>query len=176
MAERTARYKAVMNYTTHKFFAILGGFLLALLATGEAQAQNSEPPYWKSLRYERTFMRVGPSGEYPIDWVYRRQGLPVRVLRTREGWDFVEEPDGTKGWISASQLTRARSAIVTGEEPVSLREEPQADSKMLWRAAPGVVAKLLSCREDWCEINIEGRAGWVEADRLWGDEDPGAAQ
>ncbi|MEO0418098.1 MAG: SH3 domain-containing protein [Pseudomonadota bacterium] len=160
-----------MKKLAHTVFAILGGLLLVLLASVEAQAQTTELPYWKSLRYNETFMRTGPSGEYPIDWVYRRQGLPVRVLRTREGWDYVEEPDGTKGWISASQLTRARAAIVTDGEPVSLREGPQTEAKMLWRAAPGVVGKLLGCREDWCEIDIEGRAGWVEAARLWGDDD-----
>lgn len=161
-----------MQNAAHTFFAILGGLLLVLFAHDGAHAQNAEPPYWKSLKYNETYMRTGPSGEYPIDWVYRRQGLPVRVLRTREGWDYVEEPDGTKGWISASQLTRARAAIVTDGEPVSLREEPLAGAKMRWRAEPGVVGKLLSCRENWCEIDIEGRAGWVEAARLWGNEDP----
>ncbi|NQX94969.1 MAG: hypothetical protein HRT64_08645 [Erythrobacter sp.] len=150
---------------------ILGAALGGVFSAVPASAQNEEPPYWASLRYDETNMRVGPSREYPIDWVYRRKGLPLRVLRSRDEWDLVEEPDGTKGWISGSQLSRARSAIVTGEEPVDLRDEPQPNGAMLWRAEPGVVASLLRCRDEWCEIDIEGRAGWVEAERLWGDEE-----
>lgn len=85
---------------------------------------------------------------------------------------YVEERDGTKGWISESQLTRARAVLVIGEEPVALREEPIGGSKLRWRAEPGVVAKLLRCREKWCEVDAAGRTGWVKADRLWGDEGP----
>jgi len=165
-----------MRIKTQVILVILGGLVLAGFGAGNASAQNAEPPYWASLRFDKTNMRVGPSREYPIDWVYRRKGLPVRVLRSRDEWDLVEDPDGTKGWISGSQLTRARAAMIIGTDPVDLREEPQADAPMLWRAAPGVVARLLSCRDQWCEIDIEGRAGWVEARRLWGDEDPVTAE
>ena len=150
---------------------ILAGLILAGASAHSASAQNAKPPYWASLRFDETNMRVGPSREYPIDWVYRRKGLPVRVLRSRDEWDLVEDPDGTKGWVSGSQLTRARSAVVTGSDPVDMREEPLPQAKMLWRAEPGVVASLLRCREQWCEIEVTGRAGWVEASRLWGDEE-----
>jgi SH3-like domain-containing protein len=37
-------------------------------------------------------MRVGPSEAYPIEWVYRRQGLPVKVVRVMQGWRLVEGP------------------------------------------------------------------------------------
>ena len=35
-------------------------------------------PYWASLRYGEVRMRVGPSEEYPVEWVYKRKGLPVK--------------------------------------------------------------------------------------------------
>ncbi|MEO1730701.1 MAG: SH3 domain-containing protein [Pseudomonadota bacterium] len=151
--------------------AILAVALGALMVSVEAGAQDRELPYWASLRYDETRMRVGPSREYPIDWVYRRKGLPLKVIRSRDEWNLVEDPDGTQGWIAQSQLSRRRAALVIGEELAVLREEPQPTGKLRWRAEPGVVAQLLRCREGWCEIDVTGRTGWVEAERLWGDED-----
>lgn len=126
------------------------------------------------MRYEKVYMRTGPGGDYPIDWVYRREGLPVKVIRKQEGWRLVRDPDGAQGWISASQLRRERAALVIGKTTVALREQPRADTRVRWRAEPGVVGRILRCFADWCEIDVVGRTGWVEADRLWGDEDPKA--
>jgi SH3-like domain-containing protein len=155
----------------HFLYAITIVLVGTGLCPGGLDAQVIEKPYWASLKFDKTNMRVGPSREYPIEWVYKRRGLPVRVLRSRDEWDLVVDPDGAKGWISGSQLTRARSAIVIGEGPAAMLEEPQASSQLRWRAEPGVVASLLSCREGWCEIDVEGKAGWVEASRLWGGDE-----
>mgnify|MGYP001551092043 CR=1 FL=1 len=66
----------------HKF---LGSLKDALLAAGRehgsVRAQDREAPYGASLRFDRVNMRVGPSESYPIDWVYHRSGLPVKVVR-----------------------------------------------------------------------------------------------
>ena len=156
---------------TQPLFAILAGFMLAVGEAGGVIAQDGgqEPDTWRSLRYDVANMRVGPSREYPIAWVYKREGLPMRVLRTSDEWEYVEDPDGTKGWISESQLSSARGVVVTGDAPAAMLEEPRPGATLRWRAAPGVVARLLSCREGWCEIDAAGRTGWVEATRLWGD-------
>lgn len=133
-------------------------------------AQDRTVPYWAALRYEQVNMRVGPSREYPVDWVYKRKGLPVKVLRVREGWRLVRDADGAQGWVAASQLTPDRGLMVVGEGLVDLRAEPSASSALRWRAEPGVVARYVTCREGWCQLDIAGRRGWVPADRLWGAE------
>ncbi|MEO1105131.1 MAG: SH3 domain-containing protein, partial [Pseudomonadota bacterium] len=123
------------------------------LFAAPANAQDRQLPYWASIRFDQVNMRVGPSQEYPIEWVYKRKGLPVKVVRMREGWRLVLDPEGTQGWIAASQLTPKRSVIVTGEGLADLREAAATASALRWRAEPGVVAELLRCREGWCEIN-----------------------
>ncbi|MEQ8412587.1 MAG: SH3 domain-containing protein [Erythrobacter sp.] len=150
--------------------------LLAIVVAGSlvaepVRAQERAVPYWASLRFDEVRMRVGPSRQYRIDWVYQRKGLPVQVVRVREGWWLVRDAEGTQGWIAASQLTRNRGAIVIGSEPAAMRAGPEAPAPLRWRAEPGVVGKLLRCREQWCEIDVGGRTGWVRAERLWGDED-----
>ena len=146
--------------------------LLAFIGLTPANSQSRDVPYWASLRSEEVNMRVGPSVDYPIEWVYKRQGLPVKVLRVREGWRFVQDPDGAQGWVVASLLTPTRAAIVIGEGLTEIRAEPDAASNIKWRAEPGVVARLRDCVNGWCEVDAGGRVGWVLEARLWGAGEP----
>jgi SH3-like domain-containing protein len=153
-------------------FRKFAGWLCAamVLATPLA-AQDRALPYWASLRYDEVRMRVGPSEEYPIEWVYKRKGLPVKVVRVREGWRLVEDPEGAQGWIASSQLNPARGVMINGKGLVELRDGPSGAAALKWRAQPGVVAALLRCQAQWCEVDVAGRKGWVSRDRLWGAED-----
>src|SRR6188768_1005888 len=108
--------------------------LFCLFLAMPASAQDSEVPYWASLREGEVNMRVGPSENFPIDWVYRRQGLPVKVLRINQGWRLVEDPEGTQGWMVARLLTPDRGAIVVGEGLAEMHEA--ADSGAACGGAP----------------------------------------
>lgn len=150
-------------------------FLLPVIVLGvstSATAQDREVPYWASLRYDEVNMRVGPSGEYPVEWVYLRKGLPVKVIRLREGWRLVRDPEGDQGWIASSQLDPERGAIVIGSGLAEIRERPERGSALKWRAQPGVVGKLISCDSGWCELDMNGRRGWILQERLWGAGEP----
>jgi SH3-like domain-containing protein len=145
---------------------------LALIWTVPASAQEREVPYWASLRSDEVNMRVGPSENYPIDWVYKRRNLPVKVVRLMQGWRLVRDPDGTQGWVVARLLSPERSAIVVGEGLAGMHAEPSASSDLRWKVEPGVVGMLGECEEGWCLLDVEGRKGWVEQDRLWGAGEP----
>ena len=150
----------------------LACFLAAFALAVPAAAQDDEVPYWAAINVDEINMRKGPSTTYPIDWVYTRKGLPVKVLRKREGWRYVEDMDGTRGWFLGRMLTRTRTAIVTGESVAPMRAEPSAGASLSWNAEPGVVGRLGECEAGWCEFDVEGRAAWIEADRIWGDGEP----
>lgn len=151
-------------------------FILAsislFLGSATAKAQDRETPYWASIRAEEVNMRVGPSQDYKIDWVYKRKGLPVKVIRVMEGWRLIEDPDGAQGWVVARLLNPARGAVVIGEGLAAIRAEPNASSTLRWNAEPGVVGALGNCEADWCEFDVGGRKGWVEQARLWGAGEP----
>ena len=117
-------------------------------------------------------MRVGPSMNYPIEWVYKREGLPVKVLRVNEGWRYVEDPDGKRGWMASRMLSRTRGAIVTGDGNAAIRGEGSASAPLRWHVEPGVVGELGECAAGWCAFSVRGHQGFVEADRLWGDGAP----
>jgi SH3-like domain-containing protein len=145
--------------------------LLTMLGV-PASAQDREVPYWASIRADEINMRVGPSETYPIAWVYHRPGLPLKVLRIKEGWRLVEDPDGASGWMVARFLSPDRTAIVVGSGVADMRDEPGDGAKLLWRVEPGVVGKLSSCNDGWCRFDAAGRVGWIRQARLWGAGEP----
>ncbi len=129
-------------------------------------------PYWASIRVSEVNMRVGPAESYRIDWVYRRAGLPMKVVRRQEGWRLVEDPDGTSGWILARFLSRERTALVVGMGPAEMRAEGRPGAPLRWRLEPGVTGKLDDCDAGWCQFDVGGRKGYVREDRLWGAGEP----
>jgi SH3-like domain-containing protein len=137
-----------------------------------AAADDSGVPYWASLRVDEVNMRVGPGEDYRINWVYRRLQLPLKVIRLKEGWRLVRDPDGAEGWVLARFLSRQRGAIVSGKGLAEIHEQPSAASRLKWRVEPGVVGKLGDCTDGWCRIDASGHVGYVEQARLWGAGEP----
>lgn len=146
--------------------------LMLCLVVQPLSAQDRETPYWASLRVDEVNMRVGPSENYRIDWVYHREGLPVKVVRLMQGWRLVQDPDGAQGWIVARLLSPQRTAIVTGEDLAEMRAAPEDGAELLWNAEPGVVGTLGKCEANWCLFDVDGREGWIDQSRLWGAGKP----
>lgn len=147
------------------FFALMG-------IMAPATAQDREVPYWATIRANELNMRVGPSADYRIDWVYRRPGLPVKVVRVLEGWRLIEDPDGARGWVVARLLSPDRGAIVIGNGTTELRDSPSPGASVKWRIEPGVSGVLGDCEAGWCELTVAKRTGWIRAARLWGAGEP----
>jgi SH3-like domain-containing protein len=118
-------------------------------------------------------MRTGPGTRYPIDWVYRRRGLPMEVIDEFDTWRRVRDSEGTSGWVHQSMLQGRRRVLVIAEG-VSLRRDPQDDSRPVAMLEPGVIATLESCGGEWCVLEIDSYKGWVKRSEVFGvypDED-----
>lgn len=146
--------------------------LLFFGAAAPVRAQTAEVPYWASLRVDKVNMRVGPGEDYRIQWVYRRKQLPLKVIRVKEGWRLVEDPDGATGWMLARFLTRDRGAIVKGAGLADMRAKGAEGSRVLWRVEPDVTGDLGECDDGWCEFTVTGHRGFVKQGRLWGAGEP----
>jgi SH3-like domain-containing protein len=140
---------------------------VASAANGQAQQKT---PYWASIEEPEARMRTGPSVEFPVKWVYKRQNLPVKVVAVHSVWRKVEDPDGDQGWMHVRLLSPKRTAVVVGSGIGSLRETPESTARIAWRVEPGVVGRIDECELGWCRFENAGRYGYIEADRLWGDE------
>ena len=132
-----------------------------------AALAQSKPPYWASIGAGKARMRTGPGQQFPASWMYQRAGLPVKVLAIYPNWRKIEDPDGTQGWMQANLLSDKRTAIVRGEVR-PLREKPEPEARIVWRAEPGVVGKITNCANGWCKFDVTGRIGYVETAHIWG--------
>lgn len=147
---------------------LTAGLMAATMAQAAEDAR--QPPYWASIAAGQARLRTGPARTYPAIWLYQRPDLPVRVIGQFKEWRKVADPDGAQGWMQANLLSATRTAIVKGAEPVALLDRPASGAKLKWRAAPGVVGRVSRCGSGWCQLDVKGRAGFVETSSLWGVE------
>lgn len=126
-------------------------------------------PRYSSLKFEEVNGRAGPSADYPVEWTYRRQGLPVVIVRESEDWRKIRDPEGDEVWVRSRSLSSSRTAAAT--HPGAIRFEPNTRAKTVAKFAAGAVMNLETCRNDWCQVEAQGRRGWVPRVQLWGAED-----
>src|SRR5665213_859399 len=70
-----------------------------------------------------------------------------------------------------ASLNRAPArTIIVKTDTRTIYREPARDSGSLARLEPGVVAKLLECRNAWCRIETQpqGIRGWLLRSEIWG--------
>lgn len=144
------------------------GVFAALGAAGAALAGPMKPvPYWASLSHDEARMRVGPSLDYPSNWIYRRRDLPVKVVQVLGLWRKIEDPDGAQGWMHVRLLSDTPTAIVKAEF-APLRESASDGARALFRAERGVVGRLGDCSGGWCSFDVKGQRGYVKVGDVWG--------
>ncbi len=150
-----------------RFVASLVLAAAVLTAAEAARAEGPVLPRYASLRHDSVHVRAGPGQDYPIRWTYQRQGLPVQVVKEYDNWRLVRDFEGAEGWVHAGGLTRRRTAVVMGAVRV-LRAEPGDSARAVARLEPGVVARLEKCERAWCRLSVQGHAGWVKQQEIWG--------
>jgi SH3-like domain-containing protein len=124
-------------------------------------------PRFVSLRASEARARRGPGLDHRVDWLYRRQGLPLRVTAEHGHWRRVEDIEGAGGWVHYSLISGARTVIVTSEM-AELRRRPDVEAPLVARLESGVLASLGECRDGWCRLTAGGHRGWAPSQGLWG--------
>ena len=160
--------------TVHVSRRVLIAALLVLASAVAADAQQDGSsglplPRFVSLRAGEVNLRTGPGVQYPIEWIYQRQSLPVEIIAENTTWRKIRDWEGAQGWVHQSMLGAKRSMIVIGGTRDVFRK-PDPASAVVARAEPGVIGKLASCPDgtEWCRVEIEGNEGWLKRSDFWG--------
>jgi len=151
---------------------------LAPLAARAADAGSETGlplPRFASLGTDRVNVRTGPGTRYPVAWVFVREALPIEVVGEFEQWRRVRDRDGAEGWVHKAMLSGRRTVVVTGGVR-TLHAAPRPDSPPVARVEAGVLGRLDSCRNDWCEVAFAGYRGWMPAGEMWGAEEISAVR
>jgi len=124
-------------------------------------------PRFVSLGADEVNLRVGPGVRYPISLILKKQGLPVEIIKEFDVWRQVQTFEGDKGWVHKSLLSGRRDVIITGYTR-TVYKRPKPISRAVVKLEPGVVAKLFTCKDEWCKIESSGYTGWINREYLWG--------
>jgi SH3-like domain-containing protein len=124
-------------------------------------------PRFASLRSSEINLRVGPGSEYPIEWILKREHMPVEIIAEYEVWRKIRDHEGVEGWVHKSMLSGARFAIVVHTFQ-HLHRKADLHSKAVAAAEAGVICKIVEAKGDWCCIEAQGYKGWVSRAALWG--------
>ncbi len=124
-------------------------------------------PRYASMGASQVNMRAGPDERYPIIWVYKREFLPVEITKEFGAWRKVRDMDGIEGWVNGNLLSDQRTGVVLGQTRL-LYSSNDSTSRPLYRIEKGVVAKIIVCDEGWCQLNADGKTGFILRDQIWG--------
>lgn len=151
---------------------------LAGAQAGAAQGLSLGPsglplPRFVSLKSAKVNLRIGPGTTYPVEWMYLKSGLPMEIVQEYDNWRRVRDAEGTEGWINQSLLSGKRTAIVSpwqrGKDAlIAMRADPDASARVVANLEPGVIVTLRACNGDWCQMDVDGRRGWIEQSQVWG--------
>ncbi len=151
-------------------------FLAALILTpilgplvAQAQGTGLPLPRFVSLRADEINMRTGPGVQYPVEWVFQREGLPVEIIKEYRTWRLVRDWQGTQGWMHQSMLSGRRTFIVTGKER-TVRSRSDANSAAVAIMEENTLGELMSCpaASGWCQVKVKGIDGWLRRVEFWG--------
>ncbi|HEX5934594.1 MAG TPA: SH3 domain-containing protein [Pseudorhizobium sp.] len=145
-------------------------------AQGAGKGASGLPlPRFVSLKSKRVNVRIGPSTDYPVSWMYLKSGTPMEVIQEYDNWRRVRDADGTEGWVNQALLSGERTAVAApwmrdkgGEVFVNMRHDPQSSAAVVAKLEPGVVITMNECNGDWCHASIQGAEGWVSQAEVWG--------
>jgi SH3-like domain-containing protein len=158
----------------HLFFTFgLAMILAAALSSGPSYSQDTGTatglplPRYASLKSDNVYVRAGPSMDYPIRWVYKRDGLPVEIQQEFDAWRKVKMPDGEIGWVHKILIAGVRYAQITDKKGVVLYSDDDM-AKPLARLENGVIVKVDECLKLQCHVAILPYEGWIEKKALWG--------
>jgi SH3-like domain-containing protein len=144
--------------------------ILVMIGLGNVWASSTSTlslPRFASLRAKTVNLHVGPGNNYPTEWTFVRQGLPVEIIAEFDTWRQIRDWQGTQGWVHKSLLCGKRMAIIQQKQR-KLFKEPEETSCILAHLEPGVLGTLLECRNEWCRLDVQGRKGWVKRRFIWG--------
>jgi SH3-like domain-containing protein len=133
-------------------------------------------PRFVSLKSDEVNLRSGPGKDYPTQWVFRRAGLPVEVIKEFESWRQVRDSEGVTGWVNQALLSGRRTAQVLpwdtkpGQAPprLELKVDDSERSAATALVEAGVIANIQSCDSRWCFVTVEQFKGYVQQNKLWG--------
>ena len=98
-----------------------------------------------------------------------REGTPVELVVSLEGWGKVRDAEGGMAWIEKKFLSEKRTLIVTAAR-AEIRPKADETSPPLFAAEKDVLLDYLeTVPGGWVRVrHRDGQGGFVRANQVWG--------
>ena len=120
------------------------------------------------INTDKAYLRAGPGKWYPVKWVLKIPGLPIRVIEKNNGYNMVKLYDGTVGWVSSNLISNKKNLLVI-EDTVIVDKK----NNPLVKVKKNVVLNSFGCFKDnnkkYCKVKIHNIKGQIKSDKVWGD-------
>ena len=126
-----------------------------------------ENNYYKILKYNEVNVRYGPGKDYPINFIYKKKNLPVKVIDEKENYRRIIDFKNNSGWIHTSQLKEGKAFILLEDQ--ILFTKPTKYSKPILKIEKGRLLVVKKCKKIWCSVKTENYTGWIKNENVWGD-------
>ena len=133
----------------------------------KGQVTNLPIPRYVSLKVKEANARRGPSLSHKIDWIYKRQNMPLEIYAEYENWRRVRDFEGLGGWMHYTLLSGIRYVLIKNDL-LEMRLLPSIDAQVIAKVPQHNIATLDKCNKDWCRIIDDGYKGWVPKNGIWG--------
>ena len=141
------------------------------LFNSQSMAQTSSPiPRFDSLRSDTVYMRAGPGERFPIEWVYEKKDLPVKIIDTFEHWYKIEDGDKNQGWVHKRMLSGKRTAMTAKDKKTPLYKKSSTQSKVLAYFEGQIIVRIIECEQDnlFCHVKYNELKGYILKSSLFG--------
>jgi SH3-like domain-containing protein len=166
-----------MRFVRTLVAAVLAGTAVTL-PVSDIAAKDANPitsglpvPRFVSLKSDHVNVRVGPTKDNDVSWIYTRSSLPVEITAEFENWRRIRDSEGSEGWVYHSLLSGRRTAVVAPklkDDLTPLYDRADPTSSVAAKLEAGVLANVRRCTSGWCRVTGSGFDGWIEQQRLWG--------
>ena len=126
-----------------------------------------ENSYYLILKNNEVNVRYGPGFDYPINYVYKKKNLPIKVIDKKENFRRIIDFKKNSGWIHISQLKKGKSLILLEDQ--ILFSKPTRYSKPIIKISKGRLLLVKKCKKKWCSVKTENYFGWIKTSNIWGE-------
>ena len=111
----------------------------------------------KSLKNNKTNVRLGPDISYPIKWKYKKKYLPVQILDKHYNWRKIKDFENDTGWIHISQLSNKKT-VISIEENVLVFSKPTIFSRPVKKLSQNY-SHIKKMFRNWCKVKNKNVVG-----------------
>jgi len=125
-------------------------------------------PRFLSLRSNEVYVRTGPGKQFPVQWIFKKKGIPVEITLEYDVWRKIRDYDGHEGWIHKSLLTGKRTGFIQSNDGQAVHKKPNKKSALQVFLEKDVLVDIFECQSGWCYVSASGYKGWLKQQAIWG--------